>query len=231
MNPPRPRAGRRFWEWIKPILVVVVVFSTFRSAVADWNDVPTGSMKPTIVEGDRILVNKLAFGLRFPFTKRWITRWSTPARGEIVVLFSPADGARLVKRVVGQPGDTVQLRGNALHVNGERVEYGPPDAGAIAAIHPAERPSHTFASERLGWDWHAVMGTPGAPAQRDFGPVSIPPGFILVLGDNRDQSADSRVFGLVPVSRVVGRSSAVAFSLDRDNWWLPRWSRTLKHLD
>ncbi len=95
---------QRLWtEWVKPILVVIVVCSTFRSAVADWNDVPTGSMNPTILEGDRIVVNKLAYDLKIPFTTWHIAEWSDPKNGEIVVCYSPKDGTRLVKRVIGVP--------------------------------------------------------------------------------------------------------------------------------
>src|SRR5215203_3557595 len=101
---------RRFVrEHVLPVVVMVVVLTSFRSAVADWNVVPTGSMNPTILEGDRILVNKLAYGLRVPFTSWRIANWSGPGRGDVVVFFSPADGERLVKRVVGLPGETVTL--------------------------------------------------------------------------------------------------------------------------
>ncbi len=225
-------AWQKLWKnWLKPFAVVLVVLCTFRSAVADWNDVPTGSMKPTILEGDRILVNKLAYGLRVPFTRSWIARWDSPSRGEIVVLFSPADGTRLVKRVAAIAGDRIELRSNILYINGSPVEYGPADPRDVGAIDAAERPAHTFADERLGGHAHAVMGTPGVVARRDFGPLPVPAGYVFVLGDNRDLSADSRVFGLVPVGRIVGRSPAVAFSLNRANWWIPRWSRTLKAID
>lgn len=222
---------RKVWkDWVKPLAVIIVVLGTFRSAVADWNDVPTGSMKPTILEGDRILVNKLAYGLRVPFTTRWIGRWSGPARGDIVVFFSPADGKRLVKRVAGVPGDTIELRRNVLHVNGQPVPYGPADPADVAAIRASERGAYAFATETLGAAVHPVMATPARPALRDFGPVTVPAGHYLMLGDNRDQSGDSRIFGFVPASKIVGRSGAVAFSLDRDRWWLPRWSRFLKDL-
>jgi signal peptidase I len=80
------------------------VVTSFRSAIADWNIVPTGSMNPTIVEGDRIFVNKLAFGLRVPYTMQWVAQWSQPQRGDVIVFHSPADGERLVKRVVGCRG-------------------------------------------------------------------------------------------------------------------------------
>ncbi|MFM9996458.1 MAG: signal peptidase I [Phycisphaerales bacterium] len=227
----RPFARKLWKDWVKPLAVILVVFGTFRSAIADWNDVPTGSMKPTILEGDRILVNKLAYGLRVPFTTRWIAAWGGPDSGEIAVLFSPADGKRLVKRIIGLPGDTVELRGNALIVNGQAAAYAALEQAVIDRLAASERPSHAYARERIGAASHAVMSTPAVGARRDFGPITIPAGRYLVMGDNRDQSADSRVFGLVPRRLIVGRSSAVAFSLDREHYLRPRWSRFLKALD
>src|SRR6185436_9965152 len=103
--------------------IVLIVLGSFRSAIADWNIVPTGSMNPTILEGDRIFVNKLAYGLRVPFTDMEVAHWSSPRRGEVVVFRSPADGDRLVKRVVGVPGDTVQLANNVLLINGTPASY------------------------------------------------------------------------------------------------------------
>src|SRR6185436_509188 len=109
----------RFWrEWAKPLLTILLITSAFRSAIADWNDVPTGSMKPTILEGDRVFVNKLAFDLKVPFTTWRLATWGEPKRGDIVVLFSPHDGTRLVKRVVGLPGEIIEMRDNKLFVNG-----------------------------------------------------------------------------------------------------------------
>src|SRR5580700_2827489 len=101
---------RKFWvDTAKPILIILLVTTAFRSAIADWNDVPSGSMNPTIVEGDRVFVNKVAYDLKFPFTTWRLAQWSNPKRGDIVVFFSPVDGTRLVKRVVGIPGDRVQM--------------------------------------------------------------------------------------------------------------------------
>jgi len=111
----------KFWsEWAKPLLTILLITGAFRSAIADWNDVPTGSMKPTILEGDRVYVNKLAYDLKIPFTTVHLTAWSDPKRGDIIVFFSPIDGVRLVKRVVGLPGDEIELRDNQLFVNGQK---------------------------------------------------------------------------------------------------------------
>jgi signal peptidase I len=116
--------------------LALVMFS-IRSSLADWNDVPTGSMKPTILEGDRVFVNKLAYDLKVPFTTWHIAEWSNPQRGDIVVFFSPKDGTRLVKRVIGLPGDTVELLNEQLIINGQPVEYadgGSENSGQLSGI-------------------------------------------------------------------------------------------------
>src|SRR2546423_12672411 len=105
-----------FYE-IRVFLVMLLVISSLRSALADWNDVPTGSMKPTIQEGDRVVVNKLAYDLKVPFTMIELAKWGDPKRGDIVVLFSPEDGVRLVKRVVAVPGDRIHMRDEQRLVN------------------------------------------------------------------------------------------------------------------
>jgi signal peptidase I len=111
--------ARRWWRReIRPLLILALVLFSIRSSLADWNDVPTGSMKPTILEGDRVFVNKLAYDLKVPFTTWHITEWSNPHCGDIVVFFSPKDGKRLVKRVIGLPGDTVELQNERLVING-----------------------------------------------------------------------------------------------------------------
>src|SRR5216683_5240260 len=108
---------------IRIFLAMLLVVSSLRSALADWNDVPTGSMKPTIEEGDRVVVNKLAYDLKVPFTTFEVLKWGDPQRGDIVVLFSPVDGTRLVKRVIGVPGDKIELRENELFVNGQAAKW------------------------------------------------------------------------------------------------------------
>src|SRR2546421_4549826 len=111
-----------FYE-VKVFLAMLLVISSLRSALADWNDVPTGSMKPTIQEGDRVVVNKLAYDLKVPFTMIELAKWGDPKRGDIVVLFSPEDGVRLVKRVVAVPGDRIEMRNEQLLVNGQAAHW------------------------------------------------------------------------------------------------------------
>jgi signal peptidase I len=211
-------------------MVVVIACCTFRSAVADWNDVPTGSMRPTIIEGDRILVNKLAYDLKVPFTTWRLLEWSDPQAGEIVVCYSPADGTRLVKRVVAMPGDNVELRNNVLYINGKPSTYEPLDADTIAQVDAQSRPHHLFANETLNGRKHAVMATPSVPAMRNFGPVTVADGQYFVLGDNRDNSRDSRFFGFVPREEIIGRTSRVVMSLEHNGYYLPRWDRIFRPL-
>src|SRR5437764_15486291 len=105
-----------FYE-ARVFLLMLLVISSLRSALADWNDVPTGSMKPTTQEGDRVVVNKLAYDLKIPFTTYEVAKWDDPKRADIVGLFSPYDGVPLVKRVIALPGDTVQPIQNDVPIN------------------------------------------------------------------------------------------------------------------
>lgn len=221
-----------FWrEWVRPLALPLLLITAAKSALADINYVPTGSMKPTIVEGDVVFINKLAYDLRVPFTFARVAQWSEPARGEIVVCFSPADGMRLVKRIVGVPGDTVELRRDVLFLNGVRQAYAPLAEAATEDLPPAERAAAVFARETLGTRAHAVMALPGRPALRDFGPITVPAGHFFVMGDNRDNSNDSRFFGFVPRRQIVGEAKAVFVSADLDRWLRPRFNRFFTALE
>jgi len=211
---------RGAWEWFRPLLVLLLLLSSFRSAVADWNDVPTGSMKPTILEGDRVFVNKVAYDLRVPFTTWRLAEWANPRRGDIVVLLSPEDGRRLIKRVIGLPGDELVLMSNHLFVNGEPAEYEPIDQAIARRIDPKEDPlRRQIAWEEIGKERHPVMVTPALRSRRgDFGPIHVPEGQYFMMGDNRDESRDSRIIGFVPRDLILGRAVGVAFSLDRQDY-------------
>lgn len=224
MPPDRPRLRRFLREWLKPVLLVLVIGTPLRSAVVDWNWVPTGSMKPTILEGDMVLVNKLAYDLKVPFTTRHLAAWSDPARGDIVVLFSPEDGTRLVKRIVGLPGDRIELRHDLLFINGVPQPCTPRDAAPYAP-EISEDPTPIVAVEQLGPTPHLVMALPHRGAMRSFAPYTVPAGSYFVMGDSRDNSHDSRYFGPVPRAEIVGRAAAVIVSLDLHHWLRPRFAR------
>jgi signal peptidase I len=227
---PTARLARRLRSWL-PVLVVVLSALSFRSAVANWYDVPTGSMQPTIYEGDRILVDRTAFSLRAPLLGWELARTGEPRRGDVVVLSSPHDGTRLVKRVVGLPGDAVAMRGGTLLIDG-RPQASEPRAGDLRwALPPDDTARHELLTEDLHGRRHAVMLTPDRRAPRDFGPVTVPADSYLVMGDNRDNSFDSRYFGFVGRDALQGRALAVVASVDRDRGWRPRLGRFFTRLD
>jgi len=231
--PPAPGKMYVFWrEWIKPLAVIGLVMFSFRSAIADWNDVPTGSMKPTILEGDRIFINKVAYDLKFPFTTFRIAQWDDPKWGDVVVLRSPEDGKRLVKRVIGLPGDVIELRGDRLYRNGRAAIYSNLDQEVVEQIEAQERAYFLFANEEIEGRQHPVMVLLGSAMhlQPPFGPFVIPPDHYFMMGDNRNNSRDSRYFGTVHRSEILGRAVGVALSLDRNNWWKPRWERFFSKL-
>jgi len=211
----------KLWREYRGFALFVILMIIFRSALADWNTVPTGSMKPTIVEGDRIFVNKLAYDLRVPLTHISIYKFGDPKRGDIVVFDSNAADTRLVKRVIGLPGDVVEMRNNRLTINGIEAQYSNVEYTAYAI----------FAIESYGGMTHRIELAPaGASRFSSFGPVEVPQGHYLVLGDNRDNSADSRVHGFVPRGEIVGDAKTVVLSIDYDHYYLPRTDRLFRDL-
>jgi signal peptidase I len=218
--------GKQWREWRWYAFFFCFVWVPLRSAVIDYSPVPTGSMNPTILEGDVVWVNKLAYGLRVPLTQLYVTRWAEPKPGDIVVVLSPRDGTRLVKRVVAGPGDTVALQDNRLVLNGHAVDYEPASADYGEMIAHQFRPHAFFAEENLAGVEHAVMGLRGAGAtSRNFPTVTVPPGGYFLMGDSRDNSRDSREFGFATRDAILGKAEGVLVSLDINDTWLPRTDR------
>jgi signal peptidase I len=204
------------WREYKGFALFIFLMIIFRSALADWNVVPTGSMKPTILEGDRILVNKLAYDLNVPLTHLSIHEFGDPKRGDIVVFDSKPADTRLVKRVIGLPGDIVEMRDNQLAINGIEARYSNVEyaADAIFALESCVGMSHRIELSRTG-----------AGRLSSFGPVKVPEDHYLVLGDNRDNSADSRVYGFIPRGEIIGNARTVVLSLNYDHYYFPRTDR------
>ena len=218
-------------DWWKTAFFIAFVVIPVKSSLADWNWVPTGSMNPTILEGDLVYVDKAAYDLRIPLTMHRIAKWSDPARGDVVICFSPDDGVRLVKRVIGLPGETVEMRKNALFIDGLPVSY-----TQIASRYTEHLPAKlkdkaVLATENLDGHAHAVMSIPSIRAARNFGPVTVPADSYFVMGDNRDNSRDSRYFGFVDRDVIVGKAKRVLVSLDIGDKYQPRLKRFLAPLD
>ena len=222
---------RAFWvEW-RSLIIFLVVMVLFRSAIADWNQVPTGSMKPTILEGDRVVVNKLAYDLKIPFTTWHLTEWASPSHGEVVTFYSPLDDKLLIKRVIGVPGDIISMRNNQLFINEEPATYSRLDDDIVNQLDTYQRRRHAFFFEQFDDLMYPVMLRPSPPNNyNSFGPIEIPESFYMMLGDNRDNSRDSRRIGLISRDRITGRAHTVAFSVDYDDYYLPRTDRFIRPL-
>ncbi len=243
-DPAPSRLRRLAREWVYSFALVLAILIPIRGAVADWNDVPSGSMRPTILEGDRIWVNKLAYGLRIPFTTTWIARWDEPDRGEIVTFASPQGGTRLVKRIIGLPGDRIALAGNRLIINGVAADYLVTDPASSMTLPDGRTLRVVIADEELPSgggggvggggggkrNGHPITLTPGLASPSTIPEFTVPEGHYFVMGDNRDQSMDSRMLGFVPAGDIYGRSSYVALSLDPENYYLPRFGRWFSRL-
>ncbi len=222
---------RRLWQDYRGFAVFLLLMVGFRSAWADWVYVPSGSMNPTIIEGDRLLVNKHIYGLRVPLTLVHITPGADPRRGDIIVFDSPVNGTSLVKRVIAVPGDTVSLDQEQLMVNGVPARYARGNTSELRTLLRATRAEHpTVLRESGDGPAHDILLLHDRWAPATFGPLVVPRGMYFVLGDNRDNSADSRYIGLVPRRNIVGRATHVVVSLNPDRYYLPRSGRLLQSL-
>jgi signal peptidase I len=187
-------------EYTEALLVALVLAIFIRSFIVQAFKIPSGSMLPTLQIGDHILVNKFVYGLRLPYPlETMLVQWGRPERGDVVVFVYPRDPSKdFIKRVVAVEGDTIEIRHKQLYLNGEKVE----DAHA------------TFAD-----DGHEI------PGPRDnFGPSTVPPGRLFVMGDNRDRSHDSRFWGFVDVHDIKGKAFLIYWSWDGEDRWV-RWER------
>lgn len=220
-------------HWMKDnrgFLVFLVCFGFFRTAVADWNPIPSGSMRPTLLEGDVVFVDRLAYDAKIPLTDRVVARLHDPQRGDVVTFSSPKDGTRLIKRLVGLPGDVVELRNDRLLVNGQAADYSDLHAVSETLADDYAVPA-LRATEQLAGSRRTVQFLQGVGARRNFGPVTVPADQYFMLGDNRDNSEDSRFIGFVPRHLLIGRAQRVVVSADILGHWAPRFERTVSRIE
>jgi signal peptidase I len=216
------------WEWTKIFWISVALFLVLRTFIVEAFKIPSGSMERTLLIGDFLLVNKLAYGAEIPFTHVRLPKLREPQRGDVIVFESPEDLSKTyVKRLVGLAGDTLEMRNGILLRNSERVREG-------YVTHTA--PDVDPVEERFRWQRDYVATTANAsvgyyPSRNNWGPLVVPEKSYFVLGDNRDNSSDSRYWGFVPDSLVKGRPFVIYYSYAPDSAegmaWLTRirWNR------
>lgn len=213
--------------WIKHnrgFLLFLIGFGFFRTAIADWNPIPSGSMRPNLLEGDVVLVNRLAYNFKVPLTDIVLARLGEPERGDIVTFSSPKDGTRLIKRIVALPSDIVEMRNEVLYINGKSADYR--DAEIVLESDDQGKDIRALRlTETFEQGVRRIQLLEGGSVASNFGPVTVAEGSYLMLGDNRDNSADSRYIGFVPRHLLIGQAKQILVSADIKGNWLPRLER------
>jgi signal peptidase I len=211
-NAARPGAAQdsagAAWEWTKSLLVAIALFLVIRTFLVEAFRIPTGSMERTLLVGDFLLVNKAVFGAQVPFTAARLPAFGEPRRGDVAVFVPPHEpGKNYVKRLIGVPGDTVEMRDKVLHLNGQ------------PHVEPYARytdPNDIYLPGMLWQCDYRPAAAAGAcqPTRDSWGPIVVPEGRYLMLGDNRDDSEDSRYWGFVERGLVKGRPLFIYYSFN-----------------
>lgn len=204
-------------EYSKSFFPVLFVVFVLRSFIVEPFQIPSSSMVPTLEVGDYILVNKFTYGLRLPVVRTKVLDMNEPERGDVMVFFPPhMNKTYYIKRVIGLPGDTVTHRNRRLYVNGERIPT------EELAVIPDGRSRYRVSRAAFGEEGHLLQEDLSRPA-RDFS-VVVRPGHYFMMGDNRDNSSDSRVWGQVAEKDIVGKAFAVWMHWD-SLFSIPSFSR------
>jgi signal peptidase I len=212
-------------EWIEPFLIAAVVALFIRQFVVEAFKIPSGSMIPTLTIGDHLLVNKFVYGPRIPFTDTRFFSWKEPKRGDIIVFKYPEnEDKNFIERVIGMSGDKIQIVAGKLLINDRPVamkDLGDADDALQDAAMRGGKPR--LFEEDLGAMKHHVQYLYDQK-ERNFGPVTVPRDSVFVMGDNRDNSQDSRVWGFVKYNKILGKALIIYWSWDGNDRWL-RWER------
>ena len=206
--------GRWAWDWIKSLGAGFALFLVVRAFILQTWVITSGSMENTLLVGDLLVLNKVAYGAQIPGTHTRLPGYTTPHRGDVVVFRAHHQPLDVIKRIIGAPGDTLQMKNKVLFVNGQRqiepyVEWKDPEG------------RNDGWNADMAWQKQYVIGDSAyranyTPTRDNWGPFVVPPGHIFMMGDNRDDSLDSRFWGFLDVSRVKGKAEVVYFSYNRD---------------
>ena len=229
-QPEKPRKSIRHstWEWVKSLAVALVIWFVLRTLLVEAFRIPSSIMEHTLLVGDFLFVNKALYGAEVPLIHRRLPAVREPRRGDIVVFDSRTEaGVKVVKRIVGMPGDTLQMKHAVLWRNGVAQSE-----GYVEHVDSADDPSDPGMREwQLEFLLTNVSRDTYHPTRDNWGPLVVPAGRYFVMGDNRDNSYDSRYWGFVPRTVIRGRPMFVYYSFDHDSWHaLPfltaiRWGR------
>jgi len=197
-------------------IILTILFMVFiRTAVLGNYSVDTGSMNPTIREGDKFFSNNAAYSLKIPFTKHDIVQWDSPSRGDIIAFRYPGDeSVNYTKRVIGVPGDEIAISGRAVYINGKKISR---------SLISRDEDTEIFL-EKLNGREYLVQNYRHAHGKDTMKKFTVPQGALFVMGDNRDNSFDSRYWGFVPIENVLGKLVFRWTSIDPDTWSI-RWER------
>lgn len=207
----------RWREYLTTLILAVLCALFVRHFLITAYKVPTGSMQPSLKPGDFIFASRISYGIQSPISdQRWMT--SFPDRGDVVVFSYPNQpSVTYVKRVVGLPGDRVQIIKGRVVLNEEPLVYEKLSSTSDERDNPSPDLFDIY-REAIGEEsWRVIFQK--TPDEKDFGPLVVPPGEVFLLGDNRDASDDSRYWGTVPMNQVVGRVTLIWLSLD----WQKKW--------
>ena len=216
-------------EWVESIIWAFIIAMFIRTFFIQSFMIPSGSMEPTLLTGDFLLGNKMVFGIHIPFTRKNIFKFREPGRGEIIIFISPYVKKYFVKRCIALAGDTVEVKHKVLYVNGRRqFEH--------YVIHRDPRefpPLPNVAQMAYQRDWEeGEFRFVGGYCRDNFGPVVVPEGQVFAMGDNRDNSDDSRFWGPLDTRDIYGKPLILFFSWDKTVsifkvWEAVRWRRIL----
>ncbi len=196
-----------FKEYIEPIVIAILIALFIRAFIVQAFKIPSSSMEPTLLVGDHLLVTKFIYGIKIPFTDKKLFQFMNPKRGDIIVFIYPKDRSKdFIKRVIGTEGEKVQIIEKKIYINDQQI----PD------------PWGHFKKRVPSWFLQTV---------ENYGPVVVPKDSLFVMGDNRDNSEDSRFWGFLPLNNVLGKAFIIYFSWDHQAgklWDKVRWSRVCK---
>lgn len=217
-----PNLWTRFKNWLadtgKQLAIAIFIVMFLRSSIIEPYKIPSGSMIPTLFIGDHIFVNKFSYGFKIPFTEFllekpiYMTEQQVPDRGDVIVFRYPRDDSiNYIKRVIGLPGDVVSIREKVLYLNNKPIPIEPlSDPSLESGIESDDdKKVLTLYREKLEDIEHPVLYNMNSLLNSDFGPVEVPEGKLFVMGDNRDRSSDSRIWGFVPMDNVKGKAMFV----------------------